>query len=69
MGTGRIQRVDVLGVGISAINRDMAIDEITRWVEERERHYVCVTGVHGVMESQRDAELMRIHNASKRVRR
>jgi N-acetylglucosaminyldiphosphoundecaprenol N-acetyl-beta-D-mannosaminyltransferase len=26
--------------------------------------YVCVTGVHGVMESQRDPELLAIHNAS-----
>ena len=25
---------------------------------------MCVTGVHGVMESQRDPELLRIHNAS-----
>ncbi|GLZ75323.1 UDP-N-acetyl-D-mannosaminuronic acid transferase [Actinorhabdospora filicis] len=64
MGTDRIRRVDVLGVGISAINRDMAVDEVTRWVDTRERHYVCVTGVHGVMESQRDPDLMRIHNES-----
>ena len=32
--------------------------------DERERHYVCVTNVHTVMECQRDAELLRIHNAS-----
>lgn len=61
---GGIQRVDVLGVGISAINMDMAIAEVTRWIECGERHYVCVTGVHGVMESQRDPELRRIHNDS-----
>lgn len=61
---GALRRVDVLGVGISAVNMSMAVDEVTRWVEHGERHYVCVTGVHGVMESQRDAELMRIHNAS-----
>ncbi len=60
----RIQRVDVLGVGISAINMDMALEEITRWIEQRESHYVCVTGVHGVMESQRDPELLAIHNNS-----
>jgi N-acetylglucosaminyldiphosphoundecaprenol N-acetyl-beta-D-mannosaminyltransferase len=59
-----IRRVDVLGVGISAINMDMAVAEVTRWVEQGERHYVCVTGVHGVMESQRDADLLRIHNES-----
>ncbi|MGY0230811.1 WecB/TagA/CpsF family glycosyltransferase [Longispora urticae] len=59
-----IQRVDVLGVGVSAVNMDMAVGEVTRWVDQRERHYVCVTGVHGVMESQRDPDLLRIHNES-----
>jgi N-acetylglucosaminyldiphosphoundecaprenol N-acetyl-beta-D-mannosaminyltransferase len=59
-----IPRVDVLGVGVSAIDMDRAVAEITRWIEEREQHYVCITGVHGVMESQRDPELLAIHNAS-----
>lgn len=59
-----IRRVDVLGVGVSAINMDMAVAEVSRWVDEGEHHYVCVTGVHGVMESQRDPELLRIHNES-----
>src|SRR5688572_28749384 len=59
-----IPRVDVLGVGISAVDMDSALSEISRWIEEREQHYVCVTGVHGVMESQRDPELRRIHNHS-----
>lgn len=59
-----ICRVDVLGVGISAVNLTTARDEITRWIEVGEPHYVCVTGVHGVMESQRDPELLAIHNAS-----
>src|SRR6476620_11283686 len=59
-----IRRVNVLGVGISAVDIAMASDEISRWIEARESHYVCVTGVHGVMESQRDPELLAIHNAS-----
>jgi N-acetylglucosaminyldiphosphoundecaprenol N-acetyl-beta-D-mannosaminyltransferase len=59
-----IRRVDVLNVLISAVTMDRALAEIERWIEDRERHYVCVTGVHGVMESQRDPELRRIHNAS-----
>lgn len=42
----------------------MAVDEITRWIDVREQSYVCVTGVHGVMEAQRDAELRAIHNRS-----
>lgn len=61
---GAVDRVDVLGVGVSAIDLDTAVAEISGWIERRERHYVCVTGVHGVMESQRDPELRAIHNAS-----
>ncbi|HTK16992.1 MAG TPA: WecB/TagA/CpsF family glycosyltransferase, partial [Acidimicrobiia bacterium] len=57
-------RVDVLGVGISAIDPTDALGEVTRWIDGGLKHYVCVTGVHGVMESQRDPELLRIHNES-----
>jgi len=58
-------RVNVLGVGISAINHmDVVLETIEDWIARREPNYVCVTGVHGVMESQRDDELRRIHNAS-----
>lgn len=59
-----LSRVDVLGVGVSAIDMDAAVVAITDWIEERRPHYVCVTGVHGVMESQRDPELRAIHNRS-----
>ena len=62
--TSTIRRVDVLGVGISAVDIAMARNEITHWVEERQPNYVCVTGVHGVMEAQRDPSLLAIHNAS-----
>ncbi len=59
-----IARVDILGVGISAVDMPTAVEEIARWVKEGERQYVCVTGVHGVMESQRDPDLKEIHNRS-----
>ncbi len=55
-------RVDILGVDVSAINMAMALGIIEGWIARRESHYVCVTGVHGVMESQRDGALRRIHN-------
>lgn len=57
-------RVNVLGVGVSAIDMPAAVDRIEDWIRHRTQNYVCVTGVHGVMESQRDEELRRIHNAS-----
>jgi len=58
------ERVNVLGIGISAITMSQALAIIEEWIVQRERHYVCVTGVHGVMESQRDENLRRIHNTA-----
>jgi N-acetylglucosaminyldiphosphoundecaprenol N-acetyl-beta-D-mannosaminyltransferase len=57
-------RVDVLGVGISPLTMDSTLRIINSWIEERSTNYICVTGVHGVMESQRDDQLRRIHNES-----
>ncbi len=54
----------MLGVGISLVNMDRAIRAIHGWIDRSDRHYVCVTGVHGVMESQASGELRRIHNAA-----
>jgi N-acetylglucosaminyldiphosphoundecaprenol N-acetyl-beta-D-mannosaminyltransferase len=53
---------NVLGVGISAINLGRAVSTINQWIGRRGHHYICVTGVHGVMESQRSPDLKRIHN-------
>lgn len=57
-------RIDVLGVGISAISLGGAVDEIMRWIQDGERHYVCVANVHTVIECQHDERLLRIHNES-----
>jgi N-acetylglucosaminyldiphosphoundecaprenol N-acetyl-beta-D-mannosaminyltransferase len=53
---------DVLGVNVSAIAMDDAIATLERWISEGRREYVCVTGVHGVMECRRDPLLRKIHN-------
>jgi N-acetylglucosaminyldiphosphoundecaprenol N-acetyl-beta-D-mannosaminyltransferase len=57
-----IERVNILGIGVSAITLSQALATIEGWLSRREQHYVCVTGVHGIMESQRDEALRRIHN-------
>jgi len=57
-------RVNILGVGISAVNLPLAVEEIDRWISSRAAHYVNVCAVHTVMECQRDAVLRRIVNAS-----
>jgi N-acetylglucosaminyldiphosphoundecaprenol N-acetyl-beta-D-mannosaminyltransferase len=58
----KLARVNILGVGISAINMPMALEVIQDWLARQEANYVCVTGVHGVMESQQDETLRQIHN-------
>ena len=59
-----VKRVNILGVGVSAFNRQEAVDILINAEDQGQRGYVCVTGVHGVIESQRDPELRRIHNRS-----
>lgn len=54
--------VDVLGVGVSAIDMDRATSLAVQWIEHGSPGYICVTSVHGVMEAQRDPELLRILN-------
>jgi N-acetylglucosaminyldiphosphoundecaprenol N-acetyl-beta-D-mannosaminyltransferase len=56
------ERVNVLGVGVSAITMADALALIDAWIATGANRYVCVTGVHGVMESQRDPALRDIHN-------
>ena len=57
-------RANILGVGVSAVNMAQALATIEDWIARKEQHYVCVSGVHGVMESQRDERLRMIHNAA-----
>jgi N-acetylglucosaminyldiphosphoundecaprenol N-acetyl-beta-D-mannosaminyltransferase len=57
-------RVDVLGVLVSATTIEESLGIIDRWIARREPHYVCVSGMHGVMECQRDEILRGIHNAA-----
>jgi N-acetylglucosaminyldiphosphoundecaprenol N-acetyl-beta-D-mannosaminyltransferase len=56
------RRVDVLGVAVSAITMAHAVERVAAWIRDRDPSYVTVTGVHGVMESQRDPDLLAIHN-------
>ncbi|HZD30607.1 MAG TPA: WecB/TagA/CpsF family glycosyltransferase [Candidatus Angelobacter sp.] len=55
-------RVDVLGVGIHAIDMENAVLESERLLASGGHGYVCVTGVHGVMEAQADPVLRAILN-------
>jgi N-acetylglucosaminyldiphosphoundecaprenol N-acetyl-beta-D-mannosaminyltransferase len=56
------QRANVLGVGIHAVDPARSRDVIESAVRLGTRGYVCVTGVHGVMEAQRDPAFRDILN-------
>src|ERR1700760_2631480 len=57
-------RVNVLGVGISILNLKTALTAIAAAVEARRKGYICVTGVHGVMEAQDHEDFKKILNAA-----
>ena len=57
-------RVNILGVGISAISLTDAVDRSVALLKHDDRGYVCVTGVHGVMEAQEDESFRQILNRS-----
>lgn len=56
------ERLNVIGIGVSAVNVDLAVREIGRWIATGRREYVCVTGMHGAVESLTSEPLRQIHN-------
>jgi N-acetylglucosaminyldiphosphoundecaprenol N-acetyl-beta-D-mannosaminyltransferase len=59
-----IPRANVLGIGVSAINMQEAVSFSDALINENRRGYVCVTGVHGVIEAQSDPRFRAILNSS-----
>jgi len=59
-----LARANVLGIGVSALNLDSAVEAVSQALERKAKGYVCVTGVHGVSEAQKDAALRAILNES-----
>jgi N-acetylglucosaminyldiphosphoundecaprenol N-acetyl-beta-D-mannosaminyltransferase len=57
---GSHPRANVLGIGVHAVDMARAVETIVNAVANRRKGYVCATGVHGVMEAQRDPALREI---------
>ena len=57
-----IERINVLGVGVSVLDQDRARQFLFDALRKGRRGYVAVTGVHGISEAQHDPELKRILN-------
>ncbi|GAB4467458.1 MAG: WecB/TagA/CpsF family glycosyltransferase [Anaerolineae bacterium] len=59
---GDHQRVNILGVGVSAINMHQALAVLTDCIEQRQRCYVVVCPVYTVMLCQSRPDLRRVVN-------
>jgi N-acetylglucosaminyldiphosphoundecaprenol N-acetyl-beta-D-mannosaminyltransferase len=57
-----VERVNVLGVGISVLNLERARAVIADAIVSGRKGYITVTGVHGVSEAQDDPDFRRILN-------
>ena len=57
-----LPRANVLGVGVHATTMEEAVALSGRLLQSGAQSYVCLTGVHGIMEAQRDPQLLRILN-------
>lgn len=55
--TNQRPAADVLGVDVDAVDMQRAIELIVEMLSGKRKGYVCVAGVHGVMEAQRRPEL------------
>jgi N-acetylglucosaminyldiphosphoundecaprenol N-acetyl-beta-D-mannosaminyltransferase len=58
------ERVNILGVGVSAVNMETALRQSEFLLDQGAQGYVCVTGVHGIMEAQSDDTFRDILNRS-----
>ena len=52
----------ILGVRIDATSYEDATGRILKWAREKGSRYVCVTSVHGVIESQDDEDFRHVQN-------
>lgn len=64
MTVDKTYRINVLGVGVSAINLSRAAEILIDAARSQVRGYVTVTGVHGIVEAQDSRELKQIFNHS-----
>jgi N-acetylglucosaminyldiphosphoundecaprenol N-acetyl-beta-D-mannosaminyltransferase len=57
-------RVNILGVGISALSMKSALAYTEALLDRGGSGYICVTGVHGIIEAQSDSSFRTILNQS-----
>lgn len=59
-----VKRYFISGVSISAVNLKKTVSIIDNWIQNKNKNYIVLTGAHGVVEMQKDSNLMKINNSS-----
>lgn len=54
----------ILGVPVSLVGLEAAVNVILGWTDQSQSQYVCVRDVHGVMRAQENPELMALHEGA-----
>ena len=57
-------RVNLLGVGVNPTDLSLTVTQISRWIEGREKHYVCLAPIHAILDVYQDDVLRGIYNSS-----
>lgn len=61
-GTDFTDSTDVLGVRISALTMVDAVETLEKWIDRRDRQYVCICTVNNIIEAQDDPAYMALVN-------
>jgi len=54
----------VLGVDVDILNMQDTLTHLHTLIRDHRKGYICVTGVHGIMEAQRDSQLLEVYAGS-----
>jgi N-acetylglucosaminyldiphosphoundecaprenol N-acetyl-beta-D-mannosaminyltransferase len=66
-GPSPVASINLLGVRVSALNLDLAVQEIRRDIAEGRPGYVCISGAHALVDCQSDPELKEVLNGARLV--
>lgn len=59
-GAGEVQRLDVLGVGLTPVELPRAVEVIGGWIDAGRREYVCAVDVNSLMHAYRDPRICEV---------
>ncbi|WP_433021638.1 WecB/TagA/CpsF family glycosyltransferase [Kribbella sp. CA-294648] len=57
-------RVDVLGIHVSVTHMDHTVETFARWIDDGERHLVCVSDMNALLHARADGRLTEVYNTS-----